>query len=63
MEKKQKKLWLVTHTHRFGHSTYLVRAHRCPSLKRLIKVLEIDFEPDREDEALEVELMGEPVEM
>lgn len=58
----EKKLWIVVHTHRFGTSTYLVRAKRCPSIKRVVKKCEIDYEPDRE-ESIEIDPAGEPVEM
>lgn len=49
-----KRLFQVTHSHRHGMSTYLVMADKEPSEEALIKALEIDYEPERE-ETLEVE--------
>lgn len=48
------RLFQVTHSHRHGISTYLVMADKEPSEEALIKALEIDYEPERE-ETLEVE--------
>jgi hypothetical protein len=51
---KEKDLYMVNHHHRFGTSLYLVRSDRLPMIGEVIKALQIDFEPDRE-ETLEID--------
>ncbi len=51
---KGKRLMTVLHAHRHGVTSYLIRASKIPTEKQLVKKLEIDFKPDR-DEFIEVQ--------
>lgn len=44
---KEKRLYVVTHEHRFGTSAYIVWANHCPTEQEVVTALDIDFEPDR----------------
>jgi hypothetical protein len=46
-------LWVITHDHRHSTDAWAVSAHDEPTEKQLVRCLEIDFEPSR-DEFLEV---------
>jgi len=59
---KQKKLFIVKHTHRFGATYYLVRAKKLPRVGDVVRKCEIDYEPDR-GEYVEVEVAGNILEM
>jgi len=50
-------LYAITHTHRHGTDVYVVRCNHEPDEDELIKALDIDFEPDRE-EWLGVSVLG-----
>lgn len=43
-----KILYSVTHEHRHGVSSYLVRSSHCPSEEEVVEALDIDWEPDCE---------------
>jgi hypothetical protein len=47
-------LYLVTHTHHHGVSTYFIKAATEPDEDQIVADLDIDFEPDR-DEYLDIE--------
>lgn len=52
--------YLVLHTHRHGLSHYLVESTLEPSIEDVLEALpEIDFEPDRDDEDIEIILLGD----
>jgi len=53
-----KKLWLVTHEHRFGHTTWPFYSNEVPDDDDIVRMFDIDYEPDREDEHLVVEDPG-----
>ena len=58
IEKEQeKRLFIVYHHHRFGHSNWLIRSKECPSVEEVIEFLgdEMDFEADREDEWIDID--------
>lgn len=59
---KEKNLYMVNHSHRFGQNLYLVRSDRLPMIGEVIKACEIDFEPDRE-ETLEIDKVEEIVDI
>jgi hypothetical protein len=59
---KEKQIFTVVHTHRHGTSIYVVRAARKPSVKRVVKKLKLDFEPDR-DEFIDIDMCDLVVEM
>lgn len=44
---KNKTLYAVTHEHRHGVSSYLIRSSHCPSEEEVVAALDIDWEPDR----------------
>ena len=51
-----KKPYVAVHTHRHGVNTYHCMAEEEPSEEQMIKLFDIDFEPDREEEILITEI-------
>ena len=49
------KLFIIVHTHRFGVDVYPVMSTVAMTKERAIKYLENEFEPNREDEFVDVE--------
>ena len=47
------KNFIVTHSHRFGDDVFLLQSHRELGMEDAIKHLD-NFEPDREDEFVEI---------
>lgn len=43
-------VYVVLHTHRFGTSVYLVRSPYPPTEDDVVATLQLDFEPDREEQ-------------
>lgn len=63
MKKNNKNLYIVVHKHRYGESAYVVRSKKMPTIKKVVKVCKIDFEPEREDEWIEVLLVDNVIEI
>jgi hypothetical protein len=59
---KEKTLFIVMHTHRFGTDQYLVRAKKMPREGDVVKKCEIDFEPDR-GEYIEIDVAGKIIDI
>jgi hypothetical protein len=53
-----KQLWMAIHHHRFGVDGYLFRAAECPDEETMVRKLEINYEPDR-DEYIDVSTVVE----
>ena len=49
----------VIHSHRHGISIYHVSCSRIPTEDEVIAACDIEYEPDRDDENLEIEPVGE----
>lgn len=51
------RYWLVTHTHRFGTGSVVIQHNAQPGIDLVERyaTLVLDYEPDREDEWVEVE--------
>ena len=50
------KHFVLTHTHRYGHSVYLITHHTEPDMDTLVAwaIAECDYEPHRDDEWLDL---------
>jgi len=48
------KLFLVMHHHRHGVDAFLIMAEKEPEIDDLVKACDLDYEPIREDENLEI---------
>jgi hypothetical protein len=53
--------YTVIYTHRHGVDSMLVKCAHFPSEKEVVDALDLEYEPEREDEFLEIELSNEPV--
>lgn len=47
-------LWIATHHHRHGHDTILLLSEETPTEDEIVKAAQLDFEPERDDEWIEV---------
>ena len=55
----KKQLFIAIHSHRHGLTLYPVLSAHLPSQEEIIKLWDVDFEPDR-DETIDIEEVGEP---
>lgn len=55
------KTYTVIYTHRHGVDSMLVKCSRFPSKEEVVAALDLEYEPERDDEFLEIELAREPV--
>jgi hypothetical protein len=46
-------LYIVTHVHEYGATSYLVSSEQYPTVKQLVRELDLDFEPSK-SETLEI---------
>jgi len=53
----RKELYIAVHHHHYGISVYPVLSDHLPSEEEIIKVWNIDFEPDK-DEYIDIEPSG-----
>ena len=47
-------LWIITHEHRHGISAYLLRSDHEPSTDEVVRALDLDYEPHRPEESIEI---------
>jgi hypothetical protein len=57
-----KELYIAVHHHGYGISVFPVLSDHLPSQEEIIKVWNIDFEPDK-DEYIDIEPSGKPKEI
>jgi hypothetical protein len=55
------KTYTVIYTHRHGVDSMSVRCDRFPTEEEVVKALDLEYEPERGDEFLEIELAREPI--
>ena len=49
--KTEKKLFVVTYSHEYGTDVWLIKSHKKPTVKQVIKSGNLDFE-DKKDESI-----------
>ena len=57
-----KKLYIAVHHHDYGISVFPVLSNHLPSQKEIIRVWNIDFEPDK-NEYIDIKPSGKPKEI
>lgn len=55
----KEQLYVAIHEHRHGTSVYLIKSDHEPTEEEVVKFTDMDFEADRDDESLTIELAGE----